>query len=92
MDFDQKIVVSPDTVFQELEGECVLLNLGTSKYFGLDEIGTRAWQLIQEHRLARLVYEGMLREFDVEPERLETDLERLLGDLHEKGLVDLRPN
>ncbi len=92
MALDQKIVVSRDTVFRELEGECVLLNLSTSNYFGLDEIGTRVWQLIQEHGLARPVFEQMLKEFDVEPERLEMDLEHLLCDLQDKGLVELQPN
>src|SRR5208282_5931947 len=29
-----------------LDRECVLLNLDTERYFGLDETGTRMWQLI----------------------------------------------
>ena len=29
-----------------LDRECVLLNLETEQYFGLDETGTRIWQLV----------------------------------------------
>ncbi len=89
MDLDQIVVVSPETVFQEVEGESVLLNLAQARYYGLDEVGTRIWQLLQEHGSARAVFDRMLQEFAVEPERLEADLEHLLRDLQNNGLVTM---
>jgi hypothetical protein len=91
MDLDRAITVSPDTLFQEVEGEAVILDMARGKYFGLDEVGTRIWQLLQDHGTARAVFNQMLAEFDVEPERLEADLEALLQALAESGLVTLEP-
>jgi hypothetical protein len=91
MDLDQRIAVSSDALFQEVEGEAVILDLAQSQYFGLDEVGTRIWQLLQTHGTARAVIDQMLEEFDVEPERLEADLEALLEALAESRLVTLEP-
>ena len=33
---------------QELAGETVLLDLASENYFGLDAVGTRVWQLLNE--------------------------------------------
>lgn len=76
-------------VSRELEGEAVMLNLESGVYFGLDEVGTRIWALIQEHRSLRKVFEAMLREYDVAPSTLESDLLRLVEQLWAKGLVSV---
>jgi hypothetical protein len=91
MNLDQTIVISPDTLFQEVEGEAVLVNLASCRYFGLDEIGTHVWLLLQQYGLVRTVFEQMLLEYDVLPERLEADLEQLLQSLRHNGLVTLEP-
>jgi len=39
--FDQKLLVTQDTLINVIEGESVLLNLKSENYFGLDPVGTR---------------------------------------------------
>lgn len=82
-----EVAISPEVLFQEVGGEAVLLDLAGGSYFGLDEVGTRIWQLLQEHSRLRTLYEAMLSEFEVEPARLEEDLLRLVGELADAGLV-----
>ena len=36
--------IPPDVLLQELQGESVLLNLSSGRYFGLNGVGTRMWQ------------------------------------------------
>ena len=45
---NRKITISPEVMSQEVSGETVLLDLQSESYFGLDEVGTRIWQLLQE--------------------------------------------
>ena len=78
-----------NVVSRELEGEAVMLNLESGVYFGLDEVGTRIWALIQEHGALRKVFEVMQREYDVAPPTLESDLLRLVEELRAKGLVNV---
>jgi hypothetical protein len=51
MTLDSRVKVNDDVLFQELQGEAVLLNLKSGVYFGLDPVGTRIWQLFAEHEL-----------------------------------------
>jgi hypothetical protein len=82
-----KIQVSGDVVTRNLAGEAVLLDLASGTYFGLDEIGTRIWELLGEHGSAEAVVAALLDEYDAEESRIRADLERLIGELQSKGLV-----
>lgn len=74
-----------------LDSESVLLNLETEQYFGLDETGTRMWQLVTTLPSIDSAYRELLAEFDVEPELLRTNLTELLGRLVENGLLLVLP-
>lgn len=78
---------SRHVVVRELDGEAVLLDLAHGTYFGLDEVGTRAWQLLTEHTRLESVFAAMLEEYDVAPATLERDLVDLVGELTANGLL-----
>ena len=89
MDLKQTITLSPEVISQEVSGETVLLDLESENYFGLDEVGTRIWQLIKESGDLRAIYDTLLAEYEVEEEQLHTDLEALLGEIAGLGLVKM---
>ena len=89
MNLNQKITLSPDVISQEVSGETVLLDLESENYFGLDEVGTRIWQLIKEEEDLQAIYNTLLDEYEVEESRLQADLEALLGEISKLGLVSL---
>ena len=86
---DQQIEIAPDVLFQEVSGETVLLDLESERSFGLDEVGTRIWALIGEGARVGTVVDTLLQEYEVERERLESDVEELLSKLSEAGLIRL---
>lgn len=75
-----------------LDRESVLLNLETEQYFGLDETGTRMWQLVTGSPNIDAAYQDLLAEYDVEPELLRDNLTELLGRLVENGLLQVLPD
>ena len=89
MRFD-KLVPSPDVLVQTVVGESVLLDLRSQKYFGLNEVGTRAWQLLAETGDAGTVHAKLTQEFDVASAELERDLDALFERLLRAGLVEER--
>ncbi len=81
----------PETVYtQEVGEETILLDTQGGRYFGLDPVGTRMWQLLRKHGALRSVYETLLAEYEVTPERLEFDLLALTTKLIEKGLARIQ--
>jgi len=76
---------------RNLDGECVLLNLETERYFGLDHTGTRMLELVSTTSSIDVAYEKLLQEFEVEPVLLREHLNELLNRLVENGLLQLLP-
>ena len=85
----KKITISKEALSQEVNGETVILDLNSESYFGLDEVGTRIWQLLQEHGDVQKAFDVMLDEFDVEEDQLENDMSALLDEMLEKGLLHI---
>jgi hypothetical protein len=78
---------SEKVLFQELDGEAILLDLASEQYFGLDELGTRIWQLLQQHSRLADVHAALLAEYDVPSEQLQADLLDFIQQLTDSGLV-----
>ncbi|AQA16880.1 coenzyme PQQ biosynthesis protein PqqD [Halioglobus japonicus] len=89
MNLAQTVTISPDAIHQEVSGETVILDLKSENYFGLDEVGTRIWQLTEETGSLQDVYDRMLAEYDVTAEQLEEDMGELFSKLAKMGLVEL---
>ena len=83
------VVVSQDQVSCDLSGESAILNLKAGVYYGLNEVGTRIWKLIQEPRRVSEIWDVILEEYEVEPDRCEDDTVELLQELMENGLVEV---
>jgi hypothetical protein len=86
--FQDRVKVSPDVLFRLVGDEAVLLNLTTERYFGLNPIGTRIWNVLSTSESIQTAYETLLREYDVDPARLRADLEELVGDLLAQKLIE----
>jgi hypothetical protein len=82
-----RVKISDDVLFQELQGEAVLLDLKTGVYFGLDKVGTRVWALLGEQASLTGVVNAMIQEFDVTEGVCTTDVLALVERLNEQGLL-----
>ena len=92
LDLSAIAVASPEVLVQELDGEAVLLDLGSERYFGLDDVATRMWQHLLEHRRLDRVCEEMQKEYDVDEATLRADVLQLVKELIEAGIVTIEQN
>ena len=81
----------PGILFHELEGEMVLLDPAAGIYFGLNEVGTRAWSLIGDGATLGAVHAALLTEFEASPEQVWEDLAALAHKLLEHHLIETVP-
>ena len=89
--FANRAAAPAHVLVRVLDRESVLLNLETESYFGLDETGTRMWQLVTESPSIDAAYQELLAEFDVEPDLLRANLTELLSRLVDNGLLQVLP-
>ena len=85
-----RVVVPQHVLVRFIDRESVLLNLETERYFGLDETGTRMWQLVTAAPNIEIAVQQLLEEYDAEPQVLQSNLTELLGRLVENGLLSLQ--
>ena len=87
---DRSIVVAAkDQVSCDLAGETAILNIKNGVYYGLDPLGARIWNLMQEPRAVSEIQATISGEYDVEPERWARDLQVLLEKLLAEGLIEV---
>ncbi|MEQ9318654.1 MAG: PqqD family protein [Polyangiaceae bacterium] len=84
---DQRLTVPGEVLSQVLEGEAVLLDLDKGRYYGLNDVGSAAWSRIHEGITVGELRRFLLERYEVEEERLRLDLDTLVRDLADRGLV-----
>jgi|WetSurMetagenome_2_1015567.scaffolds.fasta_scaffold690238_2 hypothetical protein len=90
MDLHSVVVAAQNQVSTGLEGEVVILNLQSGVYFGLKGVGARIWDLIKEPLPANAICEAILSEFDVNREQCEQDVLKILENMRESGLIEVK--
>ncbi|MCB1876983.1 MAG: PqqD family protein [Chromatiales bacterium] len=74
-------------LMQRVQGECLLLNLESGKYFTLDTIGTRMLDLAMDETDAETCVRQLQQEYDAEAAHIRHDFRELLDNLRTKGLT-----
>ncbi|BDI30650.1 hypothetical protein CCAX7_27010 [Capsulimonas corticalis] len=87
MDDNATITASKEQVSCDLQGDMAILNLKNSTYYGLNPIGARIWEWVQNPIHVSDLRQNIIGEYDVEPERAQADLAVLLADLERHDLV-----
>ena len=83
----QKVQISDNVLFQHLNNECVLLDMKSEKYFGLNELGGRAWEILSEDGDTDKAIAILLNEYDIDEATLRRDLAILLSELKQENLI-----
>ena len=83
------VFAARDQVSSDLGGEVAILNLRAGMYYGLDEVGARVWQLLQEPTLVGDIQATIAQEYEVETARARDDVLTLLKQMADEGLIDV---
>ena len=81
------VVAAKKQISTDLGGEAVILELESGAYYGLNDVGTRIWDLIQQPKTVNDIRDAILEEYEVEPDRCERELLGILEDLACAGLL-----
>ncbi len=82
-----RCIPNPDVVFKRLDDRMVLVHLGTNQIFELNDTGARVWELLQEGITGDALLDRLAAEFDVDSKTLQDEINALLSDLHNEGLI-----
>lgn len=83
------VVAAEGQVSSDIGDEVAILDFKAGMYYGLDSVGARVWNLIQEPRTVGEIWDILTSEYEVDPQRCERDLVALLNRLVDEGLVEV---
>ena len=83
------VVHAQGLVAADMDGETVMMNIETGKYYGLDGIGSCIWELIEEPHTVCEVVHALLADYDVDEKTCQNDVVAFLNKLCNQGLVDI---
>lgn len=87
---DTRATPHPDVIYTPLDNrEAVLLHLGTSTYYTLNETGAQIWHLMSEGFILGQIGEYLEREFEVTLEQAQRSVIDLANQLAAEELVYL---
>jgi len=73
--------------WRKVDAEGVLLNLDTSAYYSLDEVGILIWERLAAGDDAEAVATAVCSQYDAAPAQVRKDVKSLIDDLVAKGLI-----
>lgn len=81
---------SEKIVSSEIDGETVMMSVDMGSYYGLNEIGTRIWELIESPRTISDICDQLTKEYKVEPETCRKEIFDFLSTLTEEEIVEVK--
>jgi len=91
----KKREITTDTVIRQIEeivasdidGETVMMSIENGEYYGLDDIGSRIWELIEKPVKVSNLIDTLLERFDVDRGTCEKDVLKFLNDLNGDNIL-----
>jgi hypothetical protein len=84
---DRALTPSPEVLVRVVGEESVVLDMESGKYLGMNEVGTRIWQLVSDGATGSSAITVLMNEFDVDEPTLRSHTEAFLTELLSLGLV-----
>jgi hypothetical protein len=74
-------------VHETIDGETILIHLGSGTYYSLDGVGSEVWVALAPGTTREQLLAGAIERFTGNPEEVEVGLSSLLEDLLREGLL-----
>jgi hypothetical protein len=71
----------------ELDDELVMMNLNSNAYYGLDDIGTAIWSLLETPITVQQLCSLLSKKFVVDPLAAQKDVLQFLNELHQEKVI-----
>ncbi len=89
---DSIIVKNTEILNTQLDDEYVLMSIEKSNYYGIDSIGSRIWQLLENEISVKEICEKLTSEYDVEFDNCVKDVISFLDELNNENIITVKDN
>ena len=87
--FNSKFKIADSVFASDVEQEKVILSLKNGSYYGLEQLGSQIWNLLQQSKSLEEIRDAIVRDYEVEKEECEHDIQELLQELLDAELIEV---
>jgi hypothetical protein len=80
----------PDTLFNQIDGEVVMLSIENSEYYGMDKVGSRIWEMLEQPHSFKALVTILMEEYEVSEQQCNDDTLAFIKKLTDKNLVIIK--
>ena len=73
----------------DVHGEVVALDVDRGQCYGLNSVGTEIWRLLEQPTSVGEICADLTSRYEVDPETCRAEVLKLVGELHDEGLVSI---
>ena len=84
---ESTVIRNKEVFASEIDNEVVMMHIKTGKYYGLDDIGSRIWEMMEEKIRVEDLIQQLLEEYEVSEEECTRDVLELLENLQTNDLI-----
>lgn len=81
------IEISDSIMVTDIDNEAVIVNLFTEYMYGLNPVATQMWKSLEQTHDTQATLRYMLTLYAVDETQIENDLQKLVQDLEEYGII-----
>jgi len=89
LNLSSKVIQNKETLSSAIDDELVLLSIINNKYYGMDSVGNRIWDLLAEPIIIGDMISTLTKEYNISEDECEKDVLSFLNELHSEKLIIL---
>lgn len=83
---------SNEALFATVGADVVALNVQNGRAYGMENVTVAVWNLLAEPLSVESICERLIEEYDVEPDVCRLQIEQLMDQLSNEGLIEALPS
>jgi len=87
MNLETKVQLDPELLYSKIGDEIVLLTIESGKYFKVDAVGSRVWEIIKEPTTIQALLNQLIEEYEVSLEQCQKDIMPFMEELQKDKLI-----
>lgn len=84
---ERQIVRAKQNIVSDMDGEKVMLDIASGKYYNLGAVGGAIWDLLEQPMTVKQLVDELVKQYDVEQAVCEEQVLAFLEQLSAEGLI-----
>lgn len=84
-----RVILNQELLQSEIDGETIMMSIDNGKYYGLNNVASRIWEIIKDEPVYSEIIEKLLEEYNIDKDQCEEETTVFLESLIEKKIIKI---